>query len=217
MAINVYFVRHGQTYLNLYNRMQGWADGPLTPKGEEDAKRVGRSLAPIQFDYVFCSDLARTVSTTRFLLAEHPGNNPTPIPEPAFREEFFGYFEGEDGQHFADFLGGPDGYHSFAEMVAGWGPDKLKDKIAAADNYGTAEDHVAFWKRVDKGFDRLRALPDGSEVLVVSHGATIRSIVQRYSDAYDPGDSPRNGSITKLTLDKNNTTVDFYNKLELPE
>ena len=95
--------------------------------------------------------------------------------------------------------------------------DKLKDKIAAADNYGTAEDHVAFWKRVDKGFDRLRALPDGAEVLVVSHGATIRSIVQRYSDAYDPGDSPRNGSITKLTLDKNNTTVDFYNKLELPE
>ena len=66
MAINVYFVRHGQTYLNLYNRMQGWADGPLTPKGEEDAKRVGRALAAIQFDYVFCSDLARTVSTTRF-------------------------------------------------------------------------------------------------------------------------------------------------------
>ena len=151
------------------------------------------------------------------MLAEHPDNNPTPIPEPAFREEFFGYFEGEDGQHFADFLGGPDGYHSFAEMVAGWGPDKLKDKIAAADNYGTAEDHVAFWKRVDKGFDRLRALPDGSEVLVVSHGATLRSIAHRYSDAYDPGDSPRNGSITKLTLDKNNTTVDFYNKLELPE
>ncbi len=85
MAINVYFVRHGQTYLNLYNRMQGWADGPLTPKGEEDAKRVGRALAPIQFDYVFCSDLARTASTTRFLLAEHPGNNPKPIPEPAFR------------------------------------------------------------------------------------------------------------------------------------
>lgn len=85
MAINVYFVRHGQTYLNLYNRMQGWADGPLTPKGEEDAKRVGRALAAIQFDYVFCSDLARTVSTTRFLLAEHPDNNPTPIPEPAFR------------------------------------------------------------------------------------------------------------------------------------
>lgn len=216
MAISVYFVRHGQTYLNLYNRMQGWSDAPLTPKGQADAKRVGKALAPIQFDYVFCSDLARTVATTRLLLAEHPGNNPQPIPEPAFREEFFGYFEGANGQQFADFLGGAEGYHSFAEMVAGWGADKLKDKIAAADQYGTAEDHVAFWKRVDQGFDRLRALPDGANVLVVSHGATIRSIVQRYSDTYDPGDSPRNGSITKLTLNPDATTVDFYNKLELP-
>lgn len=33
MAINVYFVRHGQTYLNLYHRMQGWSDSPLTERG----------------------------------------------------------------------------------------------------------------------------------------------------------------------------------------
>lgn len=37
MAINVYFVRHGQTYLNLYHRMQGWSDSPLTEKGLADA------------------------------------------------------------------------------------------------------------------------------------------------------------------------------------
>ena len=216
MAINVYFVRHGQTYLNLYGRMQGWADGPLTEKGKADAKRVGQALAPIQFDYVFCSDLARTVSTSKYLLANPPGNNPQPIPEPAFREEFFGYFEGANGREVADFLGGAEGYHSFAEMIAGWGPDKVKDKIAAADNYGTAEDHVAFWKRVDKGFDRLHSLPDGSNVLVVSHGATIRSIVDRYSDEFDPGESPKNGSITKLVLTPESTTVEFYNQLQLP-
>ncbi|MGY0304227.1 histidine phosphatase family protein [Limosilactobacillus fermentum] len=33
MAINVYIVRHGQTYLNLYHRMQGWSDS------HADAKR----------------------------------------------------------------------------------------------------------------------------------------------------------------------------------
>lgn len=217
MAITVYFVRHGQTYLNLYNRMQGWSDAPLTPKGIEDAKRAGKALAPVQFDYAFSSDLARTMKTCRLLLDNHPGNNPEIIPEAAFREEFFGYFEGENGPHFADFLGGADGYHSFAEMIAGYGPDGLKDRIAAADNYGTAEDSKTFWARIDKGFDRLHALPDGSTVLVVSHGATIRSIACRYSDKIDPRNSPRNGSIMKMTLDNDKTTVDFYNQLKLPQ
>lgn len=31
--INIYLVRHGQTYLNKYNRIQGIANAPLTEKG----------------------------------------------------------------------------------------------------------------------------------------------------------------------------------------
>lgn len=53
MAINVYFVRHGQTYLNLYHRMQGWSDSPLTEKGLADAARAGQALAKVDFDYAF--------------------------------------------------------------------------------------------------------------------------------------------------------------------
>lgn len=218
MAIHAYFVRHGQTYLNRYNRIQGWSDAPLTEKGKADAKRAGKALAAIHFDYLFSSDLARTMATSRLLLAADPNTNITdPTPEPAFREEFFGYFEGQNGPSFADYLGGKDGYHTFAEMVAGYGPDNLKDRIAAADPYGDAEDHVRFWKRTEKGFDHLRALPDGSNVVVVSHGAMIRSIVDHFSDKYDIRQSPRNGSITKLTIDGDQVHVDFYNELQIPE
>ena len=53
MAVNVYFVRHGQTYLNLFHKYQGWSDAPLTEKGIEDGKRVGKALAKIDFDYLF--------------------------------------------------------------------------------------------------------------------------------------------------------------------
>jgi probable phosphoglycerate mutase len=55
LAVNVYFVRHGQTYLNLFHKYQGWSDAPLTEKGIEDGKRVGKALAKIDFDYLFCS------------------------------------------------------------------------------------------------------------------------------------------------------------------
>ena len=69
MAITAYFVRHGQTYLNRYNRVQGWSDAPLTAKGKADAQQTGKELAAIDFDYLFCSDLPRTVATARLLLA----------------------------------------------------------------------------------------------------------------------------------------------------
>ena len=45
MAITVYFVRHGQTYLNRYHRVQGWSDAPLTSQGQTDAKRTGKVLS----------------------------------------------------------------------------------------------------------------------------------------------------------------------------
>lgn len=218
MAITIYFVRHGQTYLNRYNRMQGWSDAPLTDKGIEDAKRAGKELAKIHFDYIFSSDLSRAVNTARLLLQADPNTDLTePIQEPAFREIFFGYFEGTNGAEFADYLGGKDGYHTFSEMAAGWGTDELKNKIAAADTYGEAEDAKTFWNRIDKGFDRLRQLPDGSVAVVVSHGATIRSIADRFGDNIDQKIAPRNGSFMKMRLTDTDTHVDFFNELHIPD
>lgn len=47
--LSLYFVRHGQTYLNKNLRMQGWADTPLTPEGIEVVKESGRGLAETEF------------------------------------------------------------------------------------------------------------------------------------------------------------------------
>ncbi len=30
--INIYMVRHGETYFNFLHRFQGWSDAPLTKK-----------------------------------------------------------------------------------------------------------------------------------------------------------------------------------------
>ena len=34
MTFTLYMVRHGQTILNSYNRLQGWCDSPLTEKAQ---------------------------------------------------------------------------------------------------------------------------------------------------------------------------------------
>jgi len=92
-TVELYLVRHGQTYLNKYHRIQGWSDSPLTAKGIADAKRAGERLAKIPFAAAYASDTTRAQNTAKNILAA----NQAPVAlttEPAFREENFGYFEG---------------------------------------------------------------------------------------------------------------------------
>ena len=42
MKYTVYLLRHGQTFFNRYNKMQGWSDSPLTPEGEEVARQAAK-------------------------------------------------------------------------------------------------------------------------------------------------------------------------------
>lgn len=71
MAYSLYFVRHGQTYLNRYNKIQGWCDSPLTPKGIEDGHQAGKRLAHLNFAHAFHSDTNRAARTCRYILEEN--------------------------------------------------------------------------------------------------------------------------------------------------
>lgn len=214
--INVYFVRHGQTYLNLYNRIQGWSDAPLTEKGIQDAKNAGQTLKSISFDLAYSSDSPRAINTAKMILEANPTTIDMPTIEPAFREQFFGYFEGADGPHTWDFIGRPLGLNNFEEMIAELSVEKVRDMIAAADQYHHAEDNQQFWDRLNPGFDLLAKQTQAHNILVVSHGTTIRSIVSHFAPGMNPTSSPKNGSITKLTITGKDINVDFFNQLTLP-
>ena len=61
----LYILRHGETVWNAENRMQGWLNSPLTPKGERDAARQGDILRGCDldgFDF-WCSPSGRAVQT----------------------------------------------------------------------------------------------------------------------------------------------------------
>ncbi len=68
MAINLYIVRHGETYFNFLHRFQGWSDAPLTSKGIQHGLDAGSRLANIHFDGVYSSDLTRAIHTARYIL-----------------------------------------------------------------------------------------------------------------------------------------------------
>ena len=62
----IYFVRHGQTFDNLNNIIQG--NGDLTPLGIEQAKETAVKLKDVKFDICFCSPLKRTKQTLKEIL-----------------------------------------------------------------------------------------------------------------------------------------------------
>ncbi len=215
MSFSVYLVRHGQTYLNLYNRMQGWCDSPLTPEGVKGNHLAGTRLSHKHFDYAFHSDTIRAKRTCETILSENSVTSEDLKPKQLrnFREQSFGYFEGSDTRQAWTMIGAAHNCRSFKDIVDDYSLVETRNFLKEADPFGDAEDDAEFWSRIKIGFDYLRKnIPDDKNVLVVSHEMTIRSIANLfdYTTPIFPG--PANGSVTKLTVDGHYFHVDYYNQ-----
>jgi broad specificity phosphatase PhoE len=70
MTTTIYMVRHGETPWNVEGRYQGHLDPPLTEKGLQQAQTTASKLAPLDFDVIYSSDLARARQTAQALAAE---------------------------------------------------------------------------------------------------------------------------------------------------
>ena len=65
-------VRHGKTEWSSQNRFAGWADAPLSPRGEREARTAGHSLssAGFTFDFACTSYLSRAARSLEIILTE---------------------------------------------------------------------------------------------------------------------------------------------------
>ncbi|MCP0885971.1 histidine phosphatase family protein [Ligilactobacillus sp. WILCCON 0076] len=92
-TVHFYLVRHGQTKLNRYKRLQGVTNSPLTKRGIRMARRLGKELKNVKFEAVYTSDLKRTRETAQYILNENERYFPSVYQEPGLREISFGRFE----------------------------------------------------------------------------------------------------------------------------
>lgn len=218
--INVYLVRHGQTVFNIYHRMQGWANSPLTEQGIKDAEKAGELLADIDFKKAYSSDVMRAMQTAHVIMKANKALTDQKIelnPTSYFREAYYGYFEGEDIDVTWKMVGLTQGMHNLDELMSKFSLDEIKDLMHAADPSRQAEMANHYWKRINDGFDIIRKenFP-GDKVLLVSHSMTIRSIVQKFDTdhKFDISKNPRNGSITKLAVTPETIKVKYYDRTE---
>lgn len=213
----LYMVRHGQTYFNIYNKLQGWSNSPLTDKGIQNAVDTGEKLKNTKFAAAYCSDTTRAEQTAQTILDKNDASDiDAPITSMFFREEFYGYFEGNDMDQAWYLAGAPHGLPTFRDIVDKYSIGKAKDYLKDADPFHQAENNDEYWKRLDQGFDLIKSnkdIKDGDNVLLISHGNTLLSIVERYGNGkYDVTERPANGSLTKLEVDGDNIKVLSFNE-----
>lgn len=208
MLLHLYLVRHGQTLFNRYNRLQGWSNSPLTEKGLRDADRAAKKLENITFAAAYCSDTTRAqITAQRILDANEAAGNVRPnlVSDMHFREQCYGYFEGQDMQMAWWAAGAPHGANTYNEIVEKFGLAATRDMLKEADPFHDAESDIEYWTRVEGGFALIAAnssLNDGDNVLQISHGNTLLSIMHRFAPAgYDLSERPANGSVTRLDFD----------------
>lgn len=214
----IYLVRHGRTFFNRYDKMQGWSDTPLAPEGLEVAKQAAHALKDVDFAAAISSDARRAIDTCKIIVDQNINRDKiTPGIMTEFREEFYGYFEGMNSPEAWFMVGQPHGAKSFADIIAKYGLDATKDFMKEADPFHDAENAKEYWTRIDRGFAKLdKIAKDGDKILLVSHGTTIRSITDRYNDGnFDVTVSPRNSSLTTLVRDNGVNKVTSYNRMLL--
>lgn len=198
--VNLYLIRHGETYLNRYKRMQGWADSPLTEEGKLVAIEAGKKLSTIYFDRVYTSDSGRTVETAEIILQQNNFKNPGIQKKKEFRETFFGSFEGEFSAVALGKVASDQGYSSFKELIRNHTLEEVTNFIKKSDPYNHAEDFQELWKRLENGLNEVVSETKNQDenILLVTHGNIIRNIVKKFSEEVDIEVEIKNSSITQL-------------------
>ena len=111
----LYLARHGETYDNERQIMQGQTPGELNDNGIRQAEELSLQLADAPFDAVVASDLWRSVQTARIVAQPHALEVMT---TPLLRERDWGSFTGRFIPDLKDIKPWPDDIESLEAMKA---------------------------------------------------------------------------------------------------
>jgi probable phosphoglycerate mutase/uncharacterized phosphatase len=161
---HVYLVRHGETEWNKRGLIQGHSDIPLNEKGIEQARLLAGRLKESSIEYICSSDLQRARHTAEIIAGI---KQLTVNTYTQLRERHFGQLEGKE-----------------YELIR----TKLKQ--------GSSYDVESLQSMKNRGMSCLQKIirkAEGDNILVVSHGGLINSIIHEISEG------TLGTGITKLT------------------
>ena len=153
MERKIWFVRHAQSEYNKKKLFTGWHDPELTEHGVHIAHELKEELCGIQFDKVFSSPLKRAYSTDKILIDDQEI-----IIDDRLKERSYGDWSAKN----KEYVKSSEGEDSYYAARRGWetsppNGESLKDVSLRVQPF-------------------ISELPKKGNILVVSHGNTIRAI-----------------------------------------
>ena len=156
-----FLVRHGETEWNRVGRAQGQADPPLNKEGLEQAVAVAARLAPVSFEAAYSSDLRRAAETAAPVM--HGRDTPI-VHRRDLREKSFGEWEGITYEELQ--LRYPAMLEELFDERPAFAPPGGESDLEIFERAAAAAARIA----------KRHAGTDGN-ILVVSHGGTLRAMV----------------------------------------
>lgn len=164
--------RHSESEWNLLGKWTGLTDVNLTDKGRADSRLLGEQIRDIDFDAVYTSDLKRTHQTLAGIYEGKEQDLPAFTKNAALNERDYGDMTGKNKWEVQAEVGD----EAFTGIRRGWeypvpGGENLHDVYERAVPYFESE--------------ILPRLQRGENVLLVSHGNTIRALMKHLDQISD--------------------------------
>ncbi|QSF45918.1 histidine phosphatase family protein [Paenibacillus tianjinensis] len=179
-------IRHGSTLWNKEGRIQGHTDNPLDEEGLEQAAALAERLSAEEWNYIYSSDLLRARQTAEIIAARL--GLPVAGWVPEIREMDGGLLEGTTEQ----------------ELIERWGKDWRTLELGLEKNESGR-------LRGSRAIEEIAQRHPGEHVLVVSHGAILRSSLSGLVPELDLSVFLKNTSLTRLVYTGKTWTCELYN------
>lgn len=179
-------IRHGSTLWNKEGRIQGHTDNPLDEEGLRQAAVLAERLSAESWDYIYSSDMLRARQTAEVIA----GRLGIPLAGllPGIREMNGGLIEGTTEN----------------ERVERFGSEWRTMDMKLESNESGQERGV-------RAIEEIAGLHPGSNVLVVSHGAILRSTLKGLVPNLDVSKLLENTSVTCIVRTDSVWTCELYN------
>ncbi|MCL2564071.1 MAG: GNAT family N-acetyltransferase [Oscillospiraceae bacterium] len=162
MTTKLYLIRHAEAEGNLYRRIHGHYDSPITDLGMKQIAALGERFDGLKIDAVYASDLVRAQTTARALSV--PRNLEIRL-RPDIREVSMGRWEDETWASVERIE--PNQLAAFSTDPARW------------DLNGTNESFAGLTNRIGVAITEIAATHPGQTVAIVTHGNAIRALLAR--------------------------------------
>ena len=182
MSLELWLIRHGETFWNAEGRIQGHLNSDLSDLGVKQAKQLGERLKGEVFDVVYSSDSDRAMQTAGFALP-----SAELVLDERLREISFGLVEGKTHAELND---------EELAWFAHYREDPYNHSIPQGESWKMHIARLADW---------MSDLPSSGRVIAFSHGGSVRAAlfsIVGHPKRYEWNMSFNNTGITKLRLSK---------------